>query len=715
MGRVRRAALAVVCASVLLGCSEERGQIHELDRARCRWPDGSGEWSSVPLPAGEPAGRAGSTTLEVCYQVPPLDVDDPAVLLESADALAGARVGDRPIVLARDSGVLPLPPVTGPREVCAIYRGWYPLPVYPAHAGSQRAVVSMGQRDQLVHFAIGVVLAALGAVLALASLRPGTERAYGWLGLFAVNIGILSVAQSTQLRAMVAPMPEAWRWVRGVCLLLLPAPIALFARDLFGDTRRNWLLRLAAGLALVTGGAALAELLELASILTTRRLVYPFMFGMIAVSSHRMVVRFRAGDRSARLVLVGVIAMVVVSVPNILIGLGLLNYTHVGVTNIGILLFVIALGAALEQRYREQRAALHASTERLQRNVDELEERRHDIEALNEELRDQLERRSRQLREALTQGPRQHAVLADPSIGDLDTGALVDDRYRVEGRLGAGAMGIVYRVVRLRDDRSFALKVMTGVATSEQAARFAREAEMAAKLRHQHLVPLVDVGVARGAPYLVMDLVRGPTLEAERPRFGDVAWGLPLLIDVASGLVALHGAGVLHRDLKPSNVLLEERADGRPIARLADFGVARADQGDGPAPPSGQPPSLSASQALGLGDTTPADPALTETGAIIGTPRYMPPEAAYGVSSRASDVFALGIMAQEVLGGSYPFEAPPVVAVYSGRAMEPKLTVPPPFLELVASMLDPDAARRPSARKVLERLGELATTAAAAV
>jgi hypothetical protein len=550
---------------------------------------------------------------------------------------------------------------------------------------------------------------AIGAVLLLASLRRGGERVYRWMGLFAVTMGVLSVGQSSAFRGLIYPAPDLWRWVRGVGLSVCPVGLFLFVREVFGDTERRWILRLTQGLLVATAVIALLEALQLASILHTRRVVYAFMAPMLAVGTHRILVHVRAGDRGARLFLIGLTGMMVVALPDIAVGLGISAFDswNAPSSNVGVLVLLVSLGAVAEHRLREQRRALSASAERLARQVEALERSKADIEGLAEELRHQLERRSRELGEALRRGAPQER--ADPSAGVFEKGEVLDDRYRVEGRLGAGAMGVVYEVERLTDGRRFALKVMTGSAGPEQAARFAREAEITARQRHPNLVSLVDVGVVRQtAVYLVMELVRGGTLEDHRQRFGDVAWGLPLLVDVARGLCALHQAGIVHRDLKPSNVLVELHPEGGSVARVADFGVARpldrAALGDAMGPMS--------RRRLGDADTFTPPAALTVDGALVGTPRYMPPEAATATAGAtpAADVFALGLMSCEVLAGRYPFAAVPLFSALSGEA--PRLlqlaTLPGAVAALVPRMLDPRPERRPAASEVLRALEDAA-------
>ncbi len=316
-----------------------------------------------------------------------------------------------------------------------------------------------------------------------------------------------------------------------------------------------------------------------------------------------------------------------------------------------------------------------------------LEAQMREVDGLNQELRRQVAARSRQLSE----------VLARAFGGDgLDTGTLVDGRYRVDGRLGAGGMGVVYAVTRITDERPLALKIMARTTSAEDGIRFAREAEIAAGLAHAHLVGVIDVGVHDGLGYLVMERIDGGSLQDARDRWGDVAWALPLLGHVAKGLAVLHEQGILHRDLKPGNVLLST-THGALTAKISDFGIARRDAVD----------VLAATANVDA--TERAEAMRTATGVVIGTLAYLAPELARGPSqlSPACDVFAFGVMAYELVSGRQPFGVPPVL-VDAPPPPPPPLpdTVPPAAAAAIRASVLGDPALRPTSRDLAAALAE---------
>ena len=278
--------------------------------------------------------------------------------------------------------------------------------------------------------------------------------------------------------------------------------------------------------------------------------------------------------------------------------------------------------------------------------------------------------------------------------------AALADRYRVARELGRGGMATVYLARDLKHARDVAVKVVHSELTPALgSARFLREIEIAAQLRHPHIVPLYDSGDAGGALYYVMPYEAGASLRhrlaAEGPLPVDDV--IVILRDVCDALAYAHSHGVVHRDIKPDNVLLSGRH-----ALVTDFGVAKAF-------------ALAGGQRERDTETAAFVPHVALTnGAALGTPGYMAPEQIFGdeqIDHRA-DIYAVGVLAYELLSGRLPFPGGTTTAawpVHRGVAPTPLVTyrpdVPGPLAALVMTCLATDPAERwASADDVVRRL-----------
>jgi len=220
-------------------------------------------------------------------------------------------------------------------------------------------------------------------------------------------------------------------------------------------------------------------------------------------------------------------------------------------------------------------------------------------------------------------------------------------RYTIERELGAGGMATVYLAHDVKHDRKVAVKVLRPeLAAALGAERFLNEIKVTANLQHPHILPLHDSGEADGFLFYVMPYVEGESLRDKltREKQLSVEESIEITKAIAAALDYAHGQGVIHRDIKPENILLQA---GQAV--IADFGIAKA--------------------IAAVGSDR-----LTETGLAIGTPTYMSPEQAAGsqeVDAR-SDVYSLGCLVYEMLGGQPPFTGPTVESiVHQHIAVEP--------------------------------------------
>ena len=377
----------------------------------------------------------------------------------------------------------------------------------------------------------------------------------------------------------------------------------------------------------------------------------------------------------------------------------------------------------------------------LQIKIQQLEFSNQEVNQLNEELRRQIEQRSRKLMDIARRSDESRR----PRRTSFAPGKMLAEHYRIVRILGQGATGTVYEVERTTDSRHLAAKVLAAAADKSTMLRFAREAQILARLRHPNLISIVDVDVTEaGVLYLVMELVRGLTLKLSADRFGDPRFGLPVLLQIADGLVAIHESGIVHRDLKPANVLIADGAvDGPPLVKLVDFGISTLATGglesaagtsqnaplqkllaparDAAQAASAVPSEIPQSDSLAneLGDD--GSEHLTQAGVLVGTPMYMAPELQQGSRSAraAADLFSLGVIAYELLTGALPFREPPVVTLSRGETVHvPSLLsvrgdLPRPVVVILDRCLKLDPAARPTAKEVSEALSHYAARAGA--
>src|SRR5437588_1207146 len=253
-------------------------------------------------------------------------------------------------------------------------------------------------------------------------------------------------------------------------------------------------------------------------------------------------------------------------------------------------------------------------------------------------------------------------------------GTILNGRYRLEARIGAGGMSTVYRALDETLQRQVAIKLMNREVSSDsdELARFRREARAVAQRSHPYVVGVIDAGEDDGRPYIVFECVDGETLKERIRRQGrlPIPEAVAYAIEIAHALGAAHARHIIHRDVKPQNVLIDEEGS----AKVTDFGIARTLEEDG----------------------------LTADGRVLGTTDYVSPEQALGQPvTGQSDLYSLGVVLYEMLTGEVPFKGENQVAVAMKhvREMLPDVQAKRPEVSAaLAAVVDRATAKRPEGR-----------------
>jgi serine/threonine-protein kinase len=260
------------------------------------------------------------------------------------------------------------------------------------------------------------------------------------------------------------------------------------------------------------------------------------------------------------------------------------------------------------------------------------------------------------------------ALQGIPRVGD----EILNGKYTVEHVIGIGGMGVVCSAVHKQLKQRVAIKFLAGQMRSQELVdRFIREGQAAVRIKSEHIATVLDVGVLEnGTPYLMMEHLAGADLSdylLERKSL-PIEEAVDFVLQALDALAVAHNAGVIHRDLKPSNLFVTQRSDGSPLVKVLDFGISKITEA-GPSPTA----------------------TLTRPGMMLGSPRYMSPEQLRNASSvdHRADIWAMGIVLQELVSGRPPFDADTFTALCTSIVSD----APTPLRSLV-----------PDAPEELERL-----------
>jgi eukaryotic-like serine/threonine-protein kinase len=270
--------------------------------------------------------------------------------------------------------------------------------------------------------------------------------------------------------------------------------------------------------------------------------------------------------------------------------------------------------------------------------------------------------------------------------GAPEPGELIAGKYVVESVLGVGGMGLVLSARHVQLNQSVAIKLLRpGAAGVSSVGRFLREARAAAAIRSEHVARVIDVGTLdSGLPFIVMERLAGCDLAALLAARGRVpcAEAVSLVLQACEAVGEAHALGIIHRDLKPSNLFVTTRMDGSPLLKVLDFGISKI-----------QNPTA----------FTEADPTLTASGSVLGSPAYMSPEQIRSgkATDARSDVWAMGVILYELIAGQSPFVGETIGDTLVKIASEPAPAlkslapdIPQPVADLVARCMIRDPEQR---------------------
>jgi eukaryotic-like serine/threonine-protein kinase len=309
-----------------------------------------------------------------------------------------------------------------------------------------------------------------------------------------------------------------------------------------------------------------------------------------------------------------------------------------------------------------------------------------DLERKNAELTQKNEELVRWQQEVLRSQRRADNIFS--ALADVLPGTVLDEKYKLEEKIGAGGFGAVYRATHLGLHRAVAVKVfrpVSGTVTPESLERFRLEGVTACRINHPNAVAVSDFGISSaGIAYLVMELLEGRTLNEELNARGPMSpeRAAEILVPICAVLAEAHGSGLVHRDIKPDNIYLHQSRDGE-VVKVLDFGLAKL-----------------------LDDSQPADVQNLTVNAVLGTPTYMSPERLNDSPyDGQSDVYSVGVMLYQMLAGAVPFLSREgdywaVAIMHLTKEPPPIDGLPDAVEQVVRRALAKDPAARPTAAEL---------------
>lgn len=355
----------------------------------------------------------------------------------------------------------------------------------------------------------------------------------------------------------------------------------------------------------------------------------------------------------------------------------------------------------LEEKVSERTKALVESENRIKNQAKELAEKNEQLDKQNEQLDKkilELDKKNNELSEKNLEliASQQRADRIFSALAEALPGTVLDEKYRLDEKIGSGGFGAVFKATHLGLNSLVAVKIfrpLQGNDSPEALERFLREGISACRVNHPNSVTVLDSGISSdGIAFMVMELLKGHTLTEELREKGKLSLNrcAEILLPVCDVLAVAHSEGILHRDIKPDNIFLHQGRNGE-IVKVVDFGVAK----------------FMESKMENLEQ-------LTESGIIIGTPAYIAPERYRSKPyDGRSDVYSLGIILYEMLSGRAPFEInkkDPLAGVLLRLTQDPKplREVKPDISEdlekVVMQAIAKDQSNRPTAKELAQNL-----------